>query len=149
MSCFHVIWDKLPLTTREMHLSFENLVFSDTSSLQASLMDIHHDTSFKSILKDDSISFTSKAYICSCSIKKVGLYLIVKPSIHLFCIAHFTFTSMMYFCLGLIQPSTFNFFMCECGQGLDTSSMHLAHCLFGGQQITKHDTIRNVMYAFT
>jgi hypothetical protein len=48
-----------------MHRSFENLVITDASSLQASLMDIHHNTSFKSILEDDSISSTSKAYICS------------------------------------------------------------------------------------
>jgi hypothetical protein len=112
-------------------------------------MDIHHDTSFKFILKDDSISSTFRTYICFCSGKRVGLYLIVRPSIHLFCIAHFTFTSMMHFCLGLIQPLTFNLFMCECGQRLNTSRMHLAHCLFGGQRITTHDTIRSVMYAFT
>jgi len=48
-----------------MHPSFENLVITGTSSLQAFLMYIHHNTSFKSILKDDSISSTSKAYIRS------------------------------------------------------------------------------------
>jgi hypothetical protein len=36
------------------------------------LMDIHHDTSLKSILGDDSIFSTSKAHICSCSSKGYG-----------------------------------------------------------------------------
>jgi hypothetical protein len=34
-------------------------------------MDIHHDTSFRSILEDDSISFTFKVHICFCSSKGV------------------------------------------------------------------------------
>jgi hypothetical protein len=46
-----------------MHPFFENLVIIGASSLQASLMYIHHNTSFKSILENDSISSTSKAYI--------------------------------------------------------------------------------------
>jgi len=53
-----------------MHPSFENLVIIGASSLQAyclqaSFMYIHHNTSFKSILEDDSISSTFKAYIRS------------------------------------------------------------------------------------
>jgi hypothetical protein len=41
---------------KEMHLSFESLAITNTPSLQAFLMGIHHDTSLKSILEDDSIS---------------------------------------------------------------------------------------------
>jgi hypothetical protein len=38
--------------------------------------------------------------------------------------------------------------MCECGHGLDAFGMHLTHCLFKGQQIATHDTIKNFVYAF-
>jgi hypothetical protein len=76
------------------------------------LMDIHHDTSLKSILKDDSISSASKAHIRSCLGKGIGLWLIVRPSIHLFHIAYSTFTSALHFCFGLIQPSTSNLLTC-------------------------------------
>jgi len=62
----------------------------------------------------------------------MGLWLIVRRSIHLLCIAHSTFMSMLCFHLGLIQPSTYSFLMCECGHGLDAFGMHLTHCLFGG-----------------
>jgi len=48
-----------------MHPSFESLVVIDTPSLQASLMDILHDTCFRSILEDDSIFSASKIRICS------------------------------------------------------------------------------------
>jgi hypothetical protein len=48
----------------------------------------------------------------------------------LHCTCYFHFNNV--FCLGLIQPLTSNLFMCECGHGLDTSSMHLTHCPFGG-----------------
>jgi hypothetical protein len=65
-------------------------------------MDIHRDTSFKSILEDDSISSTFKACIRFCSGKGVGLWLIVKPSINSFHIAHFIFTLALCFHLGLI-----------------------------------------------
>jgi hypothetical protein len=95
-------------------------------------MDMNHDTSFRSILEDDSISLTFRTCIRSCSGKGVRLWLIVKPSIHSFCITHFTFTLTLRFRLNLIQPSTSNFFTCECGHGLDTSNMHLTHCPFGG-----------------
>jgi len=95
-------------------------------------MDIHHDTSFRSILEDDSISSTFKTHICNCSSKGVGLWLIVRPSICLFHIAHFTFTSMLHFCFSLIQPLAFSLFMCECEHGLDASSTHLTCYSFGG-----------------
>jgi len=49
-----------------MHPSFESLVVTDAPRLQGFLMDIHHDTSFRAILEDDSISSTSKARIHSC-----------------------------------------------------------------------------------
>jgi hypothetical protein len=77
--------------------------------LQASLMDIYHDTSFRSILEDDSISSTSKAHICSCSGKGAGLWLVVKPFIYLFRIANFTFASALRFHFGLIQLLVSNF----------------------------------------
>jgi hypothetical protein len=60
-----------------MHLSFESLVVIDTLSLYVSLMDFHHDTSFRSILEDDSISLTFKIHIHSCLGKGVGLWLVV------------------------------------------------------------------------
>ncbi len=104
-------------------------------------MDFDHDTSFRSILEDDSISSSFRAYICSCSSKGVGLQLVIKPFICLFHIAHFTFTSTLHFCFGLIQPSTFSLFTCQCGHELDTFGMHFTHCPFGGQRITTHDAI--------
>jgi hypothetical protein len=74
-SCFHATWYSLPPATREMYL----FLFSKFGSyrrlrLQASLMDIHHDTSFRVVLKDDSISSASKACIYFCSSKGVGLW---------------------------------------------------------------------------
>jgi len=87
-------------------------------------------------------SSSSKIHICSCSNKKARLWLIVKPSIHSFHIAHSTFTSTLCFRLNLIQLSTFSLFTCECGHGLDTSNTHLTSCLFGGQWITTHDAIK-------
>jgi len=50
-------------------------------------MDIHHNTSFRFILEDDSISFTSKAYIRFYLGKGVWLSFILKPFICFFCIA--------------------------------------------------------------
>jgi hypothetical protein len=44
-SCLHVTRNGLPLAAREMHLSFESLAVIATLGFQASLMDIHHDTS--------------------------------------------------------------------------------------------------------
>jgi hypothetical protein len=115
-----------------MQLSFESLVVISTLSLHASLMDFYHNTSFKSILKDDSISLTSRTHIGFCSSKEVRPWLVAKSFIHLFHIAHFTFTLALHFCLGLIHPSASTIFMCECRHGLNASGTHLAHCLFGG-----------------
>jgi len=90
-SCLHDVWDSLLFVTREVHLSFESVVITGAPCLQAFFMDIHHDTSFKSILEDDSISLASRAHICSCSGKGAGLWLIARPSICSFHITHFTF----------------------------------------------------------
>ncbi len=117
-----------------MHPSFESLVVINAPSLQTSLMDIHHDTSLKSILEDDSISSTFKAHIHFCLGKGLGLWLVVRPSICLFHITHFTFTLALCFCLGLIQLLAFSIFMCECEHMLDISSTHLTCCPFGGHK---------------
>jgi hypothetical protein len=65
-------------------------------------MDIHRDISFKFIMEDDSISLASKAHVRFCSGKGVGLWLVLRPSIHLFCIAQFIFTSVLRFHFDLI-----------------------------------------------
>ncbi len=130
-----------------MHPSFESLIITSTPSIYAYLMDIHHNTSLRSILENDSIFSTSIAHICSCSGKGARLWLVTKPSIYSFCIAHSTFTAMFCFCLGLIQPLTFSLLMCECERELDASNAHLTCCPFGGQQIATHDAIQDVMYA--
>jgi len=122
----------LTFAVKDMHPSFESLVVIDTRGLQVFLMDNHHDTSFRFILEDDSISLASRAHICSCLGKGARLWLIARPSIHLFLIAQSTFALTLHFHLGLIQLLTFNLFTCECGHGLDTSNMHLAHCPLGG-----------------
>jgi len=111
-------------------------------------MDIHHDTSFRSILEDDSISLASKVHIHSYLSKGAGLWFVIKPSICLFHIAHSTFTSMLHFCFSLIQPLAFSLFMCECEHRLDAFNTHLVFCSFGSQWITTHDAIRNIMYVF-
>ncbi len=85
-NCLHATKDGFHPIVRVMHLSFESLTITTTPCLHASLMDIHHDTSLRFILEDDSISSTFKACICSCSSKGAGLWLLVKPSIYLFCI---------------------------------------------------------------
>ncbi len=131
-----------------MHLSFESLVVINAPSLHAYLMDIHHDTFLRSIFEDDSISSASRARIHSYSSNRVGLWLVAGFFIYLFHITHFTFTSTLHFCFGLIQPSSSSFFTCECGRMLDVFGTHLVRCPFGGQQIATHDTIRDVMYAF-
>jgi hypothetical protein len=69
--CLRVAQDGLPSTTKDMHLSFENMAVTNALCLQTSLMDFHHDTSFRYILKDDSISLASKICIHSCSGKGV------------------------------------------------------------------------------
>ncbi len=131
-SCLRVARDGLPLTIKHKHLSFESLVVAGALSLQTFLMDIHHDTLFRFILQDDSISSTSRICICSCSGKGARLWLVVRSSICLFHIVNSTFTSALCFCLGLIQPLTSSLFTCECEHELDASSMHLARCPFGG-----------------
>jgi hypothetical protein len=111
------------------------------------LMDIHHDTSLRFILEDGLISLASTSHICFCSNKRARLSLVVKPSIRSFHITHSIFISTLCFCLGLIQPLGFNLLTCECGQRLDTFGTDLTCCLFGGQRISTHDAIWNVMYA--
>ncbi len=129
---------------------FLSLVITNTLGLKASLMDIHHNTSLRPILKDDSISFVSRAHICFCSDKEpTRLWLIAWPSICSIYIAHFIFTLAMHFCFDLIQSLTISLIMCECEYGLNVFDTHLAHCLFGGQQIATHDAIIDVMYTFT
>ncbi len=109
------------------------LAVTDTLGLQAPLTDIHHNTSFKPILEDDSISSVCRTYICFCLGKgPMGLWLIARPSICLFFIAHSTFTLMMHFRFDLIQSLTFSLVKCECEYGLNTFGMHLAHCPFEG-----------------
>jgi hypothetical protein len=101
-NCLHATKDGFHPIVRVMHLSFESLTITTTPCLHASLMDIHHDTSLRFILEDDSISSTFKACISSCSNKGAGLWLIIKPSIRSFHIPHFIFTSTLCFCFGLI-----------------------------------------------
>jgi hypothetical protein len=121
----------LPLATKDIHLYFEDLVVTSVLGLQAYLMDIPHDTSLRSILEDDSISLASRTHICFCSNKGIGLWLIARPFIHLFYIAHSTFTLALHFHLGLIQPSACSLLTCECGHGLDAFNTHLVCCSFG------------------
>jgi hypothetical protein len=130
-----------------MHPFFKSLAITNTLGLQVSLMDIHHDTSLKSILEDDFISSTSKIHIRFCSGKGAKLWLITRPYICLFHITHSTFISMLHFHLSLIQPLAFSLLTCEYEHGLDTSSIHLTHCPFGGQRIPTHDVIQDIMYA--
>jgi hypothetical protein len=73
------VQDDLPLTTREMHSSFESLAILAPQVYEYILW-----TSVTSILEDDFISLASKAHIHSCSCKGVGLWLVVKPSIYSF-----------------------------------------------------------------
>jgi hypothetical protein len=86
-----------------MHLSFESLAIISNLSLQAYLMNIHHNISLESILEDDSISSTSKTHIRSCLSKGVGLWLVSRPFICSIHIAHSTFTSTLHFHLDLIN----------------------------------------------
>ncbi len=104
-------------------------------------MDIHHDTSLRFILEDDSISSTPRVRIHSCLSKGVGLWLVVRPSIRLFYIMHYVFTSRLHFRLCLIEPSTSNLLTCECGHGLDVFGTHLIHCMFRSEWISTHAVI--------
>jgi hypothetical protein len=103
-------------------------------------MNIHHDTFFKSILEDDSISSAFKAHIHCCLSKGARLWLIVKPFIHSF-LARFIFTLVLHF-----RFETSTLFTCECGHGLNTYGTYLAPCPFGGQHITTHYAIKDIMY---
>jgi len=87
-------------------------------------------------------SWSSRAHICSCLGKEAGLWLIIRPYIHLFHITYFALILMFCFYLGLIQPLASSLFTCECGHGLKAFSMHLTSCLFKGQWITTHDAIK-------
>jgi hypothetical protein len=139
------MWNGLPFATREMHHSFESLVVIGTPSQQAFLMDIHHDTSFKFILEDDSISSASRAHIRSSSCKGVGLWLVVNHlSIHF--TSHILFSPQRYVFIS-IWFSLRNLLMCECEHRLDAYGTHLARYLFRGQWIITHGTIWNVMSA--
>jgi hypothetical protein len=89
-----------------MHLSFESLVITHAPNLHASLMDVHHNTSLRSILEDDSISSTCRTHIHFFSNKWARLWWVVRPSICSFHIAHFTFSSVLRFHLGLIHLLT-------------------------------------------
>jgi hypothetical protein len=79
--------------------------------------------------------------------KGARLWLVARPFICPFSIAHSTFTSTLHFCFGLIQPLTFSIFTCECEHELDTFGTHLTYCPLGGQWITTHDAIQDIMYA--
>ncbi len=88
-SCFCAIRDSLCPAIKVMHPSFESLVVTNTLSLHAYFMDIHHDKSFRFILEDDSICSTSKTCIRFCLNKGAGLWLIARPCIFLLCIAFY------------------------------------------------------------
>jgi hypothetical protein len=53
--------DGLPFVIREIHFLKKKLAIINAPSLQASLIDVYHDISFRFILEDDSISLTSKS----------------------------------------------------------------------------------------
>ncbi len=94
--------DGLFLAVKEMHPSFESLEIFDAPSLQSSAMNVHYDTSFRSILEDDSISSTSKVHIHYYLGKGARLWLVVRPSIYSFCITHYIFISLLCFRFDLI-----------------------------------------------
>jgi hypothetical protein len=96
-------------------------------------------------------TFTNFYFGCEPKVKVMiaGLWLVAMPFICSFCIAHFTYISMLSFHPSLIQPLASYFFTCECGHGLDAFGMHLVSLPFGGYQIAAHDVIRDTMYVFT
>ncbi len=120
-----MVQNSLFLVVKEMHHSFENLVVTGVLCLQASLIDIHDDASFRSILEIDSSSSTSKTCIYFCLGKGAKLWLIARPSIRSFYIAHSTITSMLHFHFSLIQPLASNVFMCEYGHSLNAFNTYL------------------------
>jgi hypothetical protein len=70
---------------------------------------------------DDLLNFWKKLI---CLLKELIIWLVVRPFICSFHIAHSTFILMMGFHFGLIQLSASNPFTCECEYKLDVSSMH-------------------------
>ncbi len=116
-----------------MHPFFESLAITNAPSLHASLMDIHHHTSFKFILEDDSIFLTLRTCTHSCLGKGARLWLIVRRYIFSFYITHFTFTLTLCFRFDLIQPLAFNLLTCEYGHGLNASNT-----LFIGSSTNSH-----------
>jgi hypothetical protein len=110
--CLCAMWDDLLPAPRDMHFFLENLIVISTPSLQAYLMDIHHDTSHKSILEGDFIPWMYKVCICSCLSKGASLWLVIRPYICSFYITHFTFTSALCFRFNLNQPSASNLLTC-------------------------------------
>jgi hypothetical protein len=62
-------------------------------------------------------------------------------AIYLFILHHYTFTLILHFDLGLIQPLTSSLFMCKWGHKLDAFGTHLVCCVFGGQRIATQDAI--------
>ncbi len=85
-----------PHIVREVHLSFESLEVIGAPNLQTSLMDIHHNTSLRSILEDDSIFSTLRSRVHFCSGKGVGLWLFVRPFIYSFCITFYFHLSVAF-----------------------------------------------------
>jgi hypothetical protein len=71
-------------------------------ALQTSLMDIHNDIFFRSILEDGFIFLAFRIYICFSLGKGARLWLVATPSICSFYIAHSTFILALYFRLNLI-----------------------------------------------
>ncbi len=107
----------LPPTTRDMHPFFQNLAITSTPSLQASLMNFHHDTSLRSILENDSISSSSRAHICSCS-GKGNKAMVGCQAIYLFILHHTLYFHLsIAFSLQFDQPSTSSTFTCEWDMG--------------------------------
>jgi hypothetical protein len=109
-------------------------------------MDIHHDTSFRSVLEDDSFLMLLEPTFAFVGAK--GGAMVDYWAIYMY-VPHRTlyFHINNNFCLSLIQPSKSSLFMCECGHGSNASGTHLTCCPFKGQQIATHNTIKDVMYA--
>ncbi len=81
-SCLHVTQDGLPPTTKVIHLFKKSLIVTNAQGLHAFFMDIHHDTSLRLNLEDDSISLAFRARICYCLGKGVRLWLVANPFIY-------------------------------------------------------------------
>jgi hypothetical protein len=129
-----------------MHPSFVSLVVISTPNLQASLRP--STMTHPSCLSCKMIPFPQHQELTFVLVWAKGQgygWLLGHLSV---CFAsHILFTLALHFRLDLIQPLTSSLLTCECGHGLDASSTHLTRCPFGGQWITTHDAIRDVMYA--